>query len=154
MPSVQVSSVLPGKRNEIFDFLFREEAWDRGIPPVFESELLQSGPFREKTVLKWRLSRFGVSFDWAVKIDSIKSDDRMIVSQVTGPFEEWVLTQELIDHGDQATKIKDTIQYKLPLGIVGALIDDLYARRELKKLLESRHEKILELLQNRKVKGA
>lgn len=154
MPSVQVSSVLPGKRDDIFDFLFREEAWERGIPPAFEAELLESGPFREKTVLKWRLTRFGVSFDWAVKIESVKANEKVTLSQTIGLFDEWMLTQELLEHGENATKIKDTIEYRLPLGIVGAVVDDLYARRELRNLLESRHEKILELLQNRKNKGA
>ncbi len=145
-----MSSVLPGKKNDVFDFLFREEAWERGLPPCFEAELLQSGPLREKTVLKWRLSRYGVSFDWGVKIDSIRSGEKLVVMQSTGPFEEWVLTQELSEHGESSTKIKDTIEYRLPLGLIGCLLDDLYIRRELKKLLESRHEKILELLQGRK----
>lgn len=154
MPSVQVSSVLPGRREEVFDFLFREEAWDRGIPPCFESELLQSGPLREKTILRWRLTRFGVSFDWAVKIDSVKSNEKIVVSQNVGLFEEWILTQELLEHGDNSTKIKDTVEYRLPLGIIGAVLDDVYVRREIKNLLESRHEKILELLQNRKVKSS
>lgn len=153
MPSVQVSSILPAQKKEVFDFLFREEAWERGVSPVFESELLQSGPLREGTVLRWRLSRFGVSFDWSIRIESIESDEKVAVSQRVGPFEEWVLTQELFEHGERATKIKDTIEYKLAFGLIGCLLDDLVVRRELKKILESRHEKILELLQ-RRTKGA
>jgi len=151
VPSVQVSSILPGKKEEIFNFLFREEAWDRGIPSCFESDLLESGPLREKTRLKWRLTRFGISFDWGVKIESIKHNEKVVISQTLGFFDEWILTQELIEHGEQSTKIKDTVEYRLPLGLIGCVIDDLYARRELTRLLENRHEKILELLQNRKV---
>ena len=146
MAIVQFSSVIPFGRVELFDFLFRDEAWERGIPPEYYCELAESGPFHEKTNLKWRLTRYGFSFVFGLRIDRIQASELVVVSQSLGPFDEWILTQKLSDHGDSGTKLTDQLEYRLPLGVVGCLFDDLFLRKEVSKLLESRHEKISQLV--------
>jgi ligand-binding SRPBCC domain-containing protein len=143
---VKHSSVFKFPREKLFHFLFREDAWERGLPPDFYSELQESGPFREKTQIKLRLTRLGFSANWAVKIDKIVSNEQVILTQVVGPFEEWVLTQTFEDHGESTTRLTDHLEYRLPLGVLGCLVDDLYMKREWARLLDRRHEKIYQLL--------
>jgi len=148
MPTIQHSRVFPASRAQVFQFLFLEEAWERGIPPEFDSEQIEIGPPREKSILKWRLTRFGLSFDWAVSIDYFKKNESVIISQKIGLFEEWTLTQTLLEHSEKECKLIDTLEYKMPLGLLGVLSDDLFLRREWRRLLESRHKKIDELLES------
>lgn len=146
MASVEYSSILPMKKKDLFNFLFRESAWERGMPPQFEAEGLNEFQLREKSLLKWRLSRFGITFNWVVKINKVVNEDQVQIAQVIGFFNEWVMNQYFVEHDENNTRLRDVIEYEMPLGILGRLGDDLYMRYELTKILEARHEKILNLI--------
>ncbi|MGE3974534.1 MAG: hypothetical protein AB7F59_08420 [Bdellovibrionales bacterium] len=151
MAFVKHTSVFQISRDELFRFLFQEEAWERGLPPDFYSELLESGPLKEKTEIKFRLTRLGFSSNWGFKIDKVVMGEQVILSQVVGPFDEWLLTQTLEDHGEKTTRLTDHLEYRMPLGVLGCLMDDLYLKREWERLLNRRHEKIQDLISHQHV---
>jgi ligand-binding SRPBCC domain-containing protein len=147
--TAEFSSVIPMAPEDLFRFLFQDGAWERGLPPLFQADRLEDGPFREGTVLRWRINSRGFVFNWAIQLDKIEAPVRVEVKQVLGVFNSWTLTQTLEDHGGN-TLLKDLIEYDMPLGLIGRLTDDLVVRRELKKLLEKRHDKIRELIERKK----
>ena len=150
MAIAEYSSVVGIPSNDLFQFLFQEGAWERGIPPEMVAERLEDGPFREGTVIRWRITWKGFQFTWAIVLDGIKAPERVEVRQKLGIFNSWSLTQQLEDHGSGSTLLKDIVEYEMPLGILGRLADDLLIRREIRRLLESRHEKIREIVDRRK----
>src|SRR5687768_9861840 len=145
MATAEFSSVIPLGTTELFEFLFKEGAWERGLPPQFEAERLEDGPFREGTIIRWRINSKGFVYNWAVQLERIEAPSTVEVKQVLGVFNHWTLTQQLEDHGGN-TLLKDFVEYEMPLGLIGRLADDLLVRREMKKQLERRHDKIRELL--------
>jgi ligand-binding SRPBCC domain-containing protein len=120
------------------------------MPAEMSAERLEDGPFREGTLIRWRISWKGFQFTWAIVLDSIKAPEKVEVRQKLGIFNYWSLTQALEDHGSGSTLLKDLVEYEMPLGLFGKLADDLIVRREIRRLLESRHDKIRELVERRK----
>lgn len=150
MANAEFSSVISLSQHELFQFLFQDGAWERGLPPEFNAERLEDGAFREGTVIRWRIGWKGFQYNWSVVVDSIRAPGEVEVRQKLGVFNSWVLTQTLEDHGPGSTLLKDHVAYQMPLGLFGRLADDLLVRREMLRLLESRHEKIRELVERRK----
>ncbi|HEX4923160.1 MAG TPA: hypothetical protein VFV50_03705 [Bdellovibrionales bacterium] len=150
MAVAEFSSVISLSPQEVFQFLFLDGAWERGLPPEFNAERLEDGPFREGTVIRWRIGWKGFQYNWSVIVDAIRAPEYVEVRQQLGIFNSWALSQTLEDHGAGSTLLKDRVEYQMPLGLLGRLADDLIVRRETMRLLESRHEKIRELAERRK----
>ncbi|MEQ1878460.1 MAG: hypothetical protein ABL958_17595 [Bdellovibrionia bacterium] len=150
MAIAEHSSVVGLPPNELFQFLYQDGAWERGIPPEMVAERLEDGPFREGTVIRWRIAWKGFQFTWAIVLEAIRTPDRVEIRQKLGVFNFWSMTQTLEDHGNGSTLIKDIVEYEMPLGLFGRLADDLIIRREVRKLMESRHEKLRILVEKKK----
>jgi ligand-binding SRPBCC domain-containing protein len=146
----EYNSVIGLSPSDLFQFLFQEGAWERGMPPEMQAERLEDGPFREGTVIRWRIAFKGFQFTWAIVIESVKTGEKVEIRQKLGVFNSWSLTQTLEDHGNNSTLLKDMVEYDMPMGLLGKLADDLLIRREIRKLMESRHEKIRELVDRRR----
>lgn len=142
MAIFQHSTVIPASQQELFDHLFHSENWENGVPPVLSAELIDKQPIRIGTILKWRVSRFGVSHVWLLRVSDFIPNNLVILTQSIGFFDRWVHTQTLKEHGDGQTLLTDIIEYEMPLGILGRLGDDLFFRKDLKNLIEARHESI------------
>ena len=62
--------------------------------------------------------------------------DRML----RGPFKKW-FHRHLVEPVDSSSCVlSDEIEYELPLGVLGRTFGGWFARRELKRLFEYRHE--------------
>ncbi|MEO1339133.1 MAG: cyclase, partial [Myxococcota bacterium] len=62
--------------------------------------------------------------------------DRMI----EGPFAEWYHRHVVTPTGPDESMLTDEITYRLPLGAVGELFGGWYARAQLERLFDFRHE--------------
>jgi len=154
MAIAEHSSVIELSRKDLFQFLFEDGAWERGMPPEMVAERLEDGPFREGTVIRWRISWKGFQFTWAIVIEHVRDSEKVEIRQKLGVFNFWSLTQSLEGHGENSTLLKDIVEYEMPMGLLGRLADDLVIRREMRKLMESRHEKIRVLVEKRKSQNA
>lgn len=150
MAIAEYNSVIGLSPQDLYQFLFQDGAWERGMPPEMEAERLEDGAFREGTVVRWRISWNGFQFTWAIVVESVKPNEKVEIRQKLGVFNYWTLTQTLEDHGSNSTLLKDMVEYEMPMGLLGKLADDLLIRREIRKLMESRHEKIRELVERKK----
>ena len=59
--------------------------------------------------------------------------------QVTGPFRFWQHVHRMVPQGPDACLLEDTIEYELPLGLVGRLLGQPFMRRKLRRLFAYRH---------------
>ena len=63
---------------------------------------------------------------------------------MSGFFKSWVHTQVLVVHDAKTTVLTDLVDYQLPYGILGALVDDVFANKEIERLLKERLLRIQE----------
>jgi ligand-binding SRPBCC domain-containing protein len=59
---------------------------------------------------------------------------------VKGPFPRWLHRHTVTSLGPSESMLTDDVDYELPLGVVGRFFGGAYARRELERLFEFRHE--------------
>lgn len=65
--------------------------------------------------------------------------------QVKGPYATWNHVHEFAE-AEGGTRITDKVEYRLPLGIFGALAHGVFVRKMLDDLFEFRHRAIAEIL--------
>lgn len=101
-------------------------------------------PLREQSEFAVTFFRYGKITVSRFRVDDYKPHERFSYRQVSGFFKSWVHTQVLSVHDSKTTLLTDIVEYQLPFGIAGALIDDLFAKREIARLLQDRLLRIQE----------
>lgn len=155
MGHFQTSILVHAPVHEVFSFVTDLENLEFLLAPEMEVEFQKTPPTLAANVeIECLLSRFGVPVETVVRIEEFTKDEKLSYRQVQGIFKKWHHAQILSQHSDDSTLLTDVVDYKLPLGILGALVDDLWARHDLEHLLFVRLKKIADYFeQARRVTG-
>ncbi len=86
-----------------------------------------------------------VPFRWVTRIESWQPPYRFVDVQERGPYALWHHTHEFVAR-DGGTRIRDTVRYVMPFGILGELAHRLFVGRELSGIFDFRARKLSELL--------
>ncbi len=135
-------SVFPFSAEKLWAFHERKDAFELLVPPWQKMEVIKppsSLAVGTKVVLRAKLGPF-----WRdVEAEHIEYDpDNMIFADrlVKGPFAKWIHRHIVTKLGENESKLTDDLEYELPLGALGRVLGGWYARRELERLFEFRHE--------------
>ncbi len=60
--------------------------------------------------------------------------------QVEGPFASWYHRHLFLDDGEGGTLLRDELEYRPPLGVVGRLLAGGLLESKLQKMFDYRHE--------------
>ncbi len=60
--------------------------------------------------------------------------------QVRGPFAYWYHRHLFLDDGEGETLLRDEVDYRLPLGMLGELLGSRFVNLKLQKIFDHRHE--------------
>ena len=88
------------------------------------------------------LGRFGIKRRCKIKIEEIVPNQKIEIKQTLGLFKAYRHTVRFSDHGGGKTLVTDFVTYKLPFGLLGHLVDDLFFHGDLMKILENRYKKM------------
>jgi ligand-binding SRPBCC domain-containing protein len=86
---------------------------------------------------------------WRVEAERIVDPTLVVDRMLQGPFPSWVHQHRFEDLGDGSTRLTDHVDYRLPLGLLGAAADALLVRRMLARTFRHRQSKTRELLEAR-----
>jgi uncharacterized protein (TIGR01777 family) len=127
--------------SEVFAWHERPGAFQRLAPPWQKLQVLASaGGIRDGATVSLSTQIGPVSVRWDVQhrdyIEGVQFRD----VQLRGPFAHWdhLHRFESVDDG-RACVLTDSITYQLPFGVLGRLVGDAFARRELERLFNYRH---------------
>lgn len=151
MGHVQISRLIPAPRRAVF----RHISEIRNLPEwlsVVESadgtssfhlnlhaELPETPPrLRERAEFAVDFTRLGLKVRAHFCVDEFVPDERLTYRQLDGFFRTWTHTQTLIAHDEQTTLLTDLVTFRLKYGVIGALADDLFIRRDVEASLEHR----------------
>ena len=135
------TSVISASTAEVFAFHEAPDALAQLTPPWQKTEIVQPpaslavgtrvilrtriGPFRQTIVAEHVEYEAGHMFA-----------DRM----VEGPFRSWLHRHVMTPNADGTCTLTDDVEYELPLGALGRLFGAGFARRQLERLFDYRHE--------------
>ncbi len=141
--------IIPRKRSEVFAFFSDATNLELLTPPFLHFRVVTPTPIdiREGTLIDYRLSLFGIPFSWRTRIDVFESEVRFVDVQLEGPYRLWrhVHEFESIDDG-RSTKMRDRVDYAVPLGPLGEIARALFVTRTVEKIFDYREHVIAKLL--------
>jgi ligand-binding SRPBCC domain-containing protein len=132
--------------DELFDFHLDTNNIIKIIPKNIEVELLNTDNHTyEDKIIKLKTTRFFVSVYWEVKIEKLEKPNMLVDVAIKSPFVYWK-HQHIFTKKGNVTELKDIIEYKLPFGVIGKLLN-IFVDYDIRKMFEFRHlntKKILE----------
>lgn len=148
MGHIQASRLIPASPGDLFRHITAVENLPQWVGANMEVEFPSPIPvLREQSEFEITFRRFGRTTNASFRVDEMKVRERFAYRQTAGFFRSWVHTQVLRAHDQKTTLLTDYVDYELPYGIVGALVDDLFATRDIERLLKERLVKIEERFQ-------
>ncbi|MCS3843080.1 SRPBCC family protein [Microbacterium sp. AK031] len=95
------------------------------------------GVFTEGSTVTWRARHFGVPFHLSSVVFDIDPPRRFCDRQAKGPFGAFH-HEHVFEVHPQGTLMRDTITFRSPFGPIGALVDRLFMREYMRRLIDER----------------
>ncbi|MFC7787408.1 SRPBCC family protein [Microbacterium sp. MAHUQ-60] len=100
-----------------------------------------SGMLGEGDQITWSARHFGIRFRMSSVVFDVDRPRRFRDRQTQGPFGAFLHTHEFLPAPD-GTLMRDTIEFRSPLGPLGRLVDALIMRRHLLAVITERNDAI------------
>ncbi len=144
MGHIQYSSVIPAPLDQVFNYVSDYNNRSAIVPQDdLHIELLAPAVTMGKGVrYEIQVTRFGLKYPLEYVIEDYQPPHQFIERQVSGVFEEWLHTTKLELHGEGTTVLTSIIEFSLPVGIIGTLLDDLFVRNDLIRIIKKSHENV------------
>lgn len=103
---------------------------------------------REGALHRIRVLRFGVfPVVWHARIGDVHPPHSFTDIAEKSPFKHWKHQHEFLPH-DGASLLRDTLEFELPFGVLGALVARFFIVQDVRRMFAHRHRVTLEHFQN------
>jgi len=117
----------------------RPGALERLTPPWLRVEVLERGALADGTRTVLRVRAGPVPVRWVAEHRDVVEGRQFVDRQVEGPFEAWIHTHQFTPRGTDACEVTDRVEYSVPAGAAGGLLDRRWIRRQAERTLGYRH---------------
>lgn len=141
MPRLVLEQFFARPRAEIFRFFSDASNLGRITPDFLHFAILTPLPLEigAGARIDYRLRLCGVPFRWRTRIETFEAPQRFSDIQERGPYRTWHHLHEF-EEREGGTLMRDTVDYELPLGPLGALAHALFVRRSVRRIFDYRRE--------------
>jgi ligand-binding SRPBCC domain-containing protein len=132
---------------EAFDFFSRTSNLERITPPWLSFGLLtpDASGIAVGTQIEYRLRVHGIPLRWTSRIDEFTENEWFVDRQVRGPYQLWHHRHEFAAVAG-GTRVRDHVDYALPLGVLGELAHSTIVRRDLTRIFDYRRAAVAHIL--------
>ncbi len=129
------TQVVPRALPEVFDFFASPDNLARITPPGMRFEFLtEDRDMRSGLLIDYKLRPLpGIPVSWRTRIDAYDPPNGFEDVQLRGPYARWE-HRHAFRAVDGGTLMTDEIDYRLPFGPLGDLVNRLVVRRELEHI--------------------
>jgi ligand-binding SRPBCC domain-containing protein len=134
---------IPRPPAEVFQFFSNAGNLQEITPPFLDFEILTPQPveIRRGTMLDYRLKWHGFPIRWQTKIIEWNPPHGFVDLQVKGPYHLWRHMHQFRPEGE-GTMMLDSLNYALPLGVLGALAHSVKVRKDVEGIFDYRRQRI------------
>jgi ligand-binding SRPBCC domain-containing protein len=132
--------------DEVFAFFADAGNLELITPEFLHFRILTRLPIRMEpgALIQYRLQLFHISFQWRTRIETFEPPRCFTDVQVAGPYRLWHHFHEfLVVPG--GTRMRDVVDYALPLGLLGTLAHKLFVLRTLERIFDYRRDRVTEI---------
>ena len=79
----------------------------------------------------------GKHLEWDCETTEFVRNEKISAKQIQGPFKKWIITNEFKSLGDNLTKVTMTVDYKMPFGPLGSILDKAKFAKSAEKGMET-----------------
>jgi ligand-binding SRPBCC domain-containing protein len=139
---------LPISLTQCWDFFSSPENLAT-ITPEYLGFTIHEGYAKEATyagqLISYTLRPFlGIPLHWVTEITQVQSPHLFIDVQVVGPYAVWHHEHRFFEITN-GVKMVDVVDYKLPFGILGKLVNRLKVRKDVENIFAYRRAKLEQL---------
>ena len=148
MPRLLFETPLPCSPERLWEFHSSADALALLTPPSRKVEVLGGDlQVRQGALHVIRVRQFGVPIVWHARIVECEPPARFVDVAERSPFAFWRHEHAFLPHPG-GSLLRDTVEYRLPFGPLGAIADRAFVRRDLERLFAFRHAATLEWATN------
>ncbi|WP_341977472.1 SRPBCC family protein [Microbacterium sp. LWO13-1.2] len=101
-------------------------------------EAPEGGVFREGSTVTWRARHFGIAFRLRSVVFDIDPPRGFRDRQISGPFGAFLHEHAFEEH-PRGTLMRDTITFRSPFGPIGRLVDAIFMRAYMRRIIDERN---------------
>lgn len=137
--------LVPGSLGEVFDFFKDPYNLEAITPPWLAFKVVRSSDdvVRLDTRISYRLRLHGIPLGWESRISEFTDGESFADEMLSGPYRRWY-HRHLFREVRDGVEMQDIVEYALPFGPLGRLMNALTVRRRLEAIFEHRAERIAE----------
>jgi len=79
----------------------------------------------------------GKHLEWDCETTEFVRNEKISAKQIQGPFKKWIITNEFKSLGENLTKVTMTVDYKMPFGPLGSILDKAKFTKSAEKGMET-----------------
>lgn len=136
---------LPISLDEAWDFFSRPQNLNEITPDEMQFEILTKDIARmyQGQIVQYNVTPFPfVKMGWVTEITHVEDRKMFVDEQRFGPYSFWH-HQHIFEETDGGVLMTDILHYRVPLGVVGKLVNALVIERKVKGIFDYRF-KVLE----------
>jgi uncharacterized protein (TIGR01777 family) len=140
MPNVTYRSVMPASAEAVFAWHARPGALERLMPPWEHARVVgRTGGIADRGRVELAMRVGPAPVRWVAQHTDYEPGVMFRDEQVEGPFAHWVHTHRVIPIDDQTCELVDSVDYALPLGVLGAIAGGPAIHAMLDRMFRFRH---------------
>jgi len=89
----------------------------------------------------------GKRLEWDCETTEFEREERISAKQIDGPFKNWEIVNEFKSLGDNLTRVTMTVNYKMPFGPLGSIMDKAKFAKSAARGMETALYKVRGLLE-------
>ena len=89
----------------------------------------------------------GKRLEWDCETTEFEREERIAAKMIEGPFKKWEITTEFKSLGDNLTRVSMTVEYKMPFGPLGSILDKAKFAKSAENGMETALYKVRGLLE-------
>lgn len=140
MPLYVRETLIQAQQEVVFGFHERPDALPLLIPP-WEKVTVEVPPKSlEKGTQVILVNHMGpLKLRWVAEHTAYDPPNSFQDIQKSGPFALWIHNHKVIPKGNEASLLRDEVEYELPMGLLGRIFGGGFARRKIDRMFEYRH---------------
>lgn len=142
---LEYRQLLPISLDEAWDFFSRPQNLNEITPDDMQFEILTENIPRmyQGQIIQYNITPFPfIKMGWVTEITHVQDRYMFVDEQRFGPYAFWH-HQHIFEEAENGVLMTDILHYRVPLGVVGKLVDQLVVERKVRSIFEYRF-KVLE----------
>jgi ligand-binding SRPBCC domain-containing protein len=86
-----------------------------------------------------KVKKFGLTLTWIADISDVEPPSKFVDTARKSPFQFWRHTHEFLQT-DEGTLLRDTVDYQMPFGFLGRIVNSILIEADVRKMFKFRHE--------------